>query len=79
MGHHSFARERVLEKLSTSGGMLPMGVVPFMAPDATALGQIFWYTVEGEGKSLDELRAIQDWYLRYSLNSVQGVGFIAEN
>jgi Cu/Ag efflux pump CusA len=72
-----FARQRVLEKLSTAGMFLPMGVVPYMAPDATALGQIFWYTVEGEGKSLDELRAIQDWYLRYSLNSVQGVAEVS--
>jgi copper/silver efflux system protein len=72
-----FARQRVLEKLSTAGMFLPMGVVPYMAPDATALGQIFWYTVEGEGKSLDELRAIQDWYLRYSLNAVQGVAEVS--
>jgi Cu(I)/Ag(I) efflux system membrane protein CusA/SilA len=67
----------VLEKLSTAGMFLPMGVVPYMAPDATALGQIFWYTVEGEGQSLDELRAIQDWYLRYSLNAVQGVAEVS--
>src|SRR6185436_15223628 len=60
-----------------AGMFLPMGVVPYMAPDATALGQIFWYTVEGEGQSLDELRAIQDWYLRYSLNSVQGVAEVS--
>src|SRR5437870_1232946 len=72
-----FARQRVLEKLSTAGMFLPMGVVPYMAPDATALGQIFWYTVEGEGRSLDELRAIQDWYLRYSLNAVQGVAEVS--
>jgi Cu(I)/Ag(I) efflux system membrane protein CusA/SilA len=72
-----FARQRVLEKLSTSGMFLPPGVVPYMAPDATALGQIFWYTVEGEGQSLDELRAIQDWYLRYSLNSVPGVAEVS--
>ena len=80
-----FARQRVLERLSTAGGFLPMGVVPYLAPDATALGQIFWYTVEGEGRSLDELRAIQDWYVRYQLGSVPGVvevgsvgGFVRE-
>ncbi|MBI2901306.1 MAG: efflux RND transporter permease subunit, partial [Planctomycetes bacterium] len=67
-----FARQRVLERLSIAGSFLPPGVVPYLAPDATALGQIFWYTVEGEGKSLDELRAIQDWYVRYQLNSVPG-------
>src|SRR5205823_11209338 len=54
-----FARSRVLERLQTAAASLPSGVTPYMAPDATALGQIFWYTVEGEGKSLDELRAIQ--------------------
>src|SRR5258708_4513980 len=63
-----FARQRVLERLSIAGGFLPSGVVPYLAPDATALGQIFWYTVEGEGKSLDELRSIQDCYVRYQLN-----------
>ena len=80
-----FARQRVMERLSIATGYLPPGVVPYLAPDATALGQIFWYTVEGEGKSLDELRAIQDWYVRYQLNSVPGVvevgsvgGFVRE-
>jgi Cu(I)/Ag(I) efflux system membrane protein CusA/SilA len=48
-----------------------------MALDATALGQIFWYTVEGEGKSPDELRAIQDFLVRYQLNSVPGVAEVA--
>jgi Cu(I)/Ag(I) efflux system membrane protein CusA/SilA len=80
-----FARQRVIERLSIASGFLPMGVIPYLAPDATALGQIFWYTVEGEGRSLDELRAIQDWYVRYQLNSVPGVvevgsvgGFVRE-
>src|SRR5204862_5223342 len=61
----------------TSSGMLPMGVVPYMAPDATALGQIFWYTVEGDGVGLEELRSIQDWQIRYPLNSVPGVVEVA--
>src|SRR5512141_2901939 len=52
-----FARNRVLERLAVAQSQLPQGTVPYMAPDATALGQIFWYTVEGDGKSLDELRA----------------------
>ncbi len=56
---------------------LPQGVVPYLAADATAVGQIFWYTVEGEGKSLDELRSIQDWFVRYQLNSVPGVAEVA--
>jgi Cu(I)/Ag(I) efflux system membrane protein CusA/SilA len=72
-----FARTRVLEKLTTAAASLPAGVTPVMAPDATALGQIFWYTVEGEGKSLDELRAIQDFTVRYQLNSVPGVAEVA--
>ena len=72
-----FARERVLERLTLSSTFLPPGVVPYLAPDATALGQIFWYTVEGEGQDLGRLRAIQDWYVRYQLNSVPGVAQVA--
>jgi Cu(I)/Ag(I) efflux system membrane protein CusA/SilA len=72
-----FARQRVLERLTLAGTFLPPGVVPYLAPDATALGQIFWYTVEGEGYDLGRLRAIQDWYVRYQLNSVPGVAQVA--
>src|SRR5262249_31311982 len=72
-----FARERVLEKLSIASTFLPPGVTPYLAPDGTAVGQIFWYTVEGEGKNLSELRSIQDWYVRYQLNSVPGVAEVA--
>jgi len=71
-----FARQRILERLST-GRSLPEGVVPYLAPDATALGQIFAYTVEGEGRSLAELRSIQDWSVRYSLSAVPGVAEVA--
>jgi Cu(I)/Ag(I) efflux system membrane protein CusA/SilA len=72
-----FARQRVLERLTLAGTFLPPGVVPYLAPDATALGQIFWYTVEGPGYDLGRLRAIQDWYVRYQLNSVPGVAQVA--
>ncbi|WP_240907409.1 efflux RND transporter permease subunit [Paludisphaera rhizosphaerae] len=72
-----FARERVLERLATVAPDMPQGVTPYMAPDATAVGQIFWYTVEGDGVGLDELRAIQDWYVRYQLNAVPGVAEVA--
>ncbi len=72
-----FARERVLERLTLASTFLPPGVVPYLAPDATALGQIFWYTLEGEGQDLGRLRAIQDWYVRYQLNSVPGVAQVA--
>jgi copper/silver efflux system protein len=71
-----FARTRVLERLSAAGTYLPAGVVPYLAPDATALGQVFWYTVEGDGRSLEELRSLQDWYVRYQLY-VPGVAEVA--
>src|SRR3954466_8184462 len=72
-----FARMRVLERLTTARAALPADVTPQLAPDATALGQIFWYTVEGAGKSLDELRALQDYTVRYQLNAVPGVAEVA--
>ena len=72
-----FARQRVLERLTLASTFLPPGVTPYLAPDATALGQIFWYTVEGDGYDLGRLRAIQDWYVRYQLNSVPGVAQVA--
>ncbi|MBU0672891.1 MAG: efflux RND transporter permease subunit, partial [Candidatus Margulisbacteria bacterium] len=72
-----WGRTRVLERLNLAQAYLPEGVVPMLGPDATGLGQIFWYTVEGEGKDLGELRSIQDWYIRYQLNSVAGVSEVA--
>ncbi len=72
-----FARQRVLERLTLASTFLPPGVAPYLAPDATALGQILWYTVEGEGIDPGRLRAIQDWYVRYQLNSVSGVAQVA--
>lgn len=71
-----FARERVLERLTLASTFLPPGVTPYLAPDATALGQIFWYTVEGD-ESPDKLRSLQDWFVRYQLNSVPGVAQVA--
>ncbi|HBC73422.1 MAG TPA: hypothetical protein DC017_00940, partial [Candidatus Wallbacteria bacterium] len=72
-----FARQRVLERLSIASTFLPEGVVPYLAPDATALGQIFWYTVEGDGYDLSELRTLQDFYVKYQLNSIPGVAQVA--
>jgi len=72
-----FARTRVMERLIAAKAAMPADVVPQLAPDATALGQIFWYTVEGGGKSLDELRAVQDFTVRYQLNGVSGVAEVA--
>ncbi|MBN2134497.1 MAG: efflux RND transporter permease subunit [Acidobacteria bacterium] len=80
------SRSRILEKLnSLPPGTLPDGVKPSLGPDATALGQIFWYTLEGRDKeqnpasgwSLQELRTIQDWYIRYALASAEGVSEVA--
>ncbi len=72
-----WARSRVLERINVAQQRLPPGVTPVLGPDATALGQVFWYTVEAEGFDLAELRSIQDWYLRYQLNSVDGVSEVA--
>ncbi|NUQ62166.1 MAG: efflux RND transporter permease subunit [Pirellulales bacterium] len=72
-----WARSRVLERLSVAKQRLPAGVEPVLGPDATALGQVFWYTVEGEGFDLGELRSLQDWYIRYQLNAVEGVSEVA--
>lgn len=72
-----WSRSRVLERLSVAQKDLPAGVSPALGPDATALGQIFWYTVEGDGFGLDELRSIQDWYIKYGLQSTEGVSEVA--
>lgn len=72
-----WARSRVLERLNIAQQRLPEGVIPALGPDATALGQIFWYTLEGEDFSLQELRSTQDWYVRYALQSVEGVSEVA--
>ncbi|MBL8995254.1 MAG: efflux RND transporter permease subunit, partial [Spirochaetia bacterium] len=70
-------RSRLLEKLSIARGRLPEGTTPVLGPDATGLGQIFWYTLEGEGFSPAELRSFQDWNLRYALQSCPGVSEVA--
>ena len=72
-----WARTRVLERLNLVTKQMPEGVVPTLGPDATGVGQIFWYTVEGEGHSLRDLRTLQDWFIRYQLNSVPGVAEVA--
>ncbi|MGH9602335.1 MAG: efflux RND transporter permease subunit [Terriglobales bacterium] len=71
-----FARTRVLERLSQVGGLMPTGVVPALGPDATGVGQVFWYTVEGPHDP-GTLRSIQDWFVRYQLNAVPGVAEVA--
>ena len=81
-----WSRSRILEKLnSLPSGLLPNGVNPSLGPDATALGQIFWYTLEGRdtdgnvtgGWDLQELRSIQDYYVKYGLSSASGVSEVA--
>jgi Cu(I)/Ag(I) efflux system membrane protein CusA/SilA len=72
-----WARTRVLERLNLVTRQLPEGVAPTLGPDATGVGQIFWYTVEGDGHSLRDLRTLQDWFIRYQLNSVPGVAEVA--
>ncbi|MFH1377687.1 MAG: efflux RND transporter permease subunit, partial [Planctomycetota bacterium] len=72
-----WARSRVLERMNVAQQRLPVGVTPYLGPDATALGQVYWYTVEAEGFDLAELRSIQDWYIRYQIQSVEGVSEVA--
>lgn len=99
-----WARTRILERLNLAQKDLPEGVIPQLGPDATALGQVFWYTVENgyycpdhpkerysnpgvcpedekdlvlSEYNLGELRSIQDWYVRFQLNSARGVSEVA--
>ena len=81
-----WSRSRILEKLnSLPSGLLPEGVQPALGPDATALGQVFWYTLEGRDKEgnptggwdLHEIRTVQDFYVKYGLNAAQGVSEVA--
>jgi copper/silver efflux system protein len=72
-----FARTRVFERLNLVSKQLPAGVVATLGPDATGVGHVFWYTVEGGALSLRDLRSLQDWYVRYQLNSVPGVAEVA--
>ena len=82
-----WSRSRILEKLnSLPPGTLPEGVQPALGPDATALGQIYWYTLEGRnpetgkptgGWNAEELRTIQDFYVKYSLSAAEGVSEVA--
>jgi len=81
-----WSRTRILEKLnSLPKNLLPDGVQPALGPDATGLGQIFWYTLEGRdengqvtgGWDLDELRSIQDYFVKYALSSAKGVSEVA--
>src|SRR5256714_1383474 len=74
-----WARSRVIEYLNAVRGMLPEGVNPVIGPDATGVGWIYEYAlVDKTGKhNLAELRSLQDWHLRYALESVKGVSEVA--
>ncbi|HUE80550.1 MAG TPA: CusA/CzcA family heavy metal efflux RND transporter [Pyrinomonadaceae bacterium] len=72
-----WARTRVLERLNLVTKQLPEGVVPTLGPDATGVGQVFWYTLESDEINLRDLRTLQDWFVRYQLNSVPGVAEVA--
>ncbi len=72
-----WARSRVLERMNIALTKLPQGIVPTLGPDATALGQIFYYTLEANGADLQQLRSLQDWYIRYQLQAVEGVTEVA--
>ena len=81
-----WTRTRILEKLNAlPNNLLPENILPTLGPDATALGQIFWYTLEGRDKQgnttggwdLHEIRSIQDFYVKYGLSAVQGVSEVA--
>lgn len=81
-----WSRSRILEKLnSLPSNLLPEGVKPSLGPDATALGQVYWYTLEGRdsdgnptgGWDLHEIRTAQDFYVKYGLNAAQGVSEVA--
>ncbi|WP_192349715.1 efflux RND transporter permease subunit [Algoriphagus sp. Y33] len=81
-----WSRSRILEKLnSLPSGLLPEAVQPALGPDATALGQVYWYTLEGRdaegnptgGWDLHEIRSVQDFFVKYGLNAVEGVSEVA--
>src|SRR5436309_5091428 len=72
-----WARTRVLERLNLVTAQLPQSVIPTLGPDATGVGQIFWYTLESDQINLRDLRTLQDWFVRYQLNSVPGVAEVA--
>ncbi|MBL7877709.1 MAG: efflux RND transporter permease subunit [Cyclobacteriaceae bacterium] len=72
-----WARERVLERLNYASRLLPQGITPTLGPDGTGVGHVLWYTLDAPGMDLGEQRAIQDWYVKFALQNVQGVSEIA--
>ncbi len=72
-----WARTRVLERLNYAASLLPPNVRPTLGPDGTGVGHVYWYTLEGKGYNLEQLRTLQDWFVRYQLTTVPGVAEVA--
>lgn len=72
-----WARTRVLERLNYAQRLLPEGVTPSLGPDGTGVGHIFWYHLEAKAMDLGEQRALQDWYVKFALQTVPGVAEVA--
>jgi CzcA family heavy metal efflux pump len=72
-----WARTRVLERLNFAQRLLPQGVTPSLGPDGTGVGHIFWYHLDAPKMDLGEQRALQDWYIRFALQTVPGVAEVA--
>ncbi|MFC4233346.1 efflux RND transporter permease subunit [Parasediminibacterium paludis] len=72
-----WARTRVLERLNYAQRLLPEGITPTLGPDGTGVGHVFWYTLDAKGMDLGEQRALQDWYIKFGLQTVAGVAEVA--
>lgn len=72
-----WARTRVAERLNFAQKLLPEGITPTLGPDGTGVGHIFWYTLDAKGFDLGEQRAMQDWYIKFALQTVPGVSEVA--
>jgi len=72
-----WARTRVLERLNYAQRLLPEGITPTLGPDGTGVGHVFWYTLDAKKMDLGEQRALQDWYIKFALQTVSGVAEVA--
>lgn len=72
-----WARTRVLERLNFAQRLLPQGITPTLGPDGTGVGHVFWYHLDAPKMDLGEQRALQDWYVKFALQTVPGVAEVA--
>ena len=72
-----WARTRVLERLNYAQRLLPQGITSSLGPDGTGVGHIFWYSLKARNMDLGEQRALQDWYIKFALQTVPGVAEVA--